>query len=81
MDNKYTFEMFWEDLNNGFQIYYTYLDCRYLIYKMDKNCYKNELIEAPPKSPHQKNAIYTLKRVKEIFPFMEEIEYNTGLNI
>ena len=28
----------------------------------------------------QENAIYTLKRVKEIFPFMEEIEYDTGLN-
>ena len=26
MDKKYTFEMFWEDLDNGFQIYYTYMD-------------------------------------------------------
>ena len=39
--------------------------------QLAKNCYKNELIEAPEKCPHQKNAIYTLKRVKEIFPFME----------
>ena len=39
MDSKYTFEMFWEDLNNGFQIYYMYMNCKYLIYKMDKNCY------------------------------------------
>ena len=44
MDKNYSFQMFWEDLNNGFQIYYTYMDCRYLIYKMTKNCYKNELI-------------------------------------
>jgi len=57
-----------------------YLNCRYLIYKLTKNCYKNELINAPEKCPHQKNAIYTLKRVKEIFPFMEEMEYDTGLN-
>ena len=51
------------------------MDWRYLIYKMQKNCYKNELIEAPPKCPHQKSAIYTLKRVKELFDFMENIEY------
>ena len=44
-------------------------------FEMDKNCYKNELISAPEKCPHQKNPIYTLKRVKEIFPHMEDIEY------
>lgn len=79
MENKYTFEMFWEDLDNGYKIYYEYLNCKYLIYKMTSNCYKNELIMAPEKSPHQKNAIYTLKRVKEIYPFMKNIEYDTGL--
>jgi hypothetical protein len=42
---------------------------------MQKNCYKNELVEAPPKCPHQKSAIYTLKRVRELFDFMENIEY------
>lgn len=79
MDEKYTFEMFWEDLDNGYKIYYYYMNCKYLIYKLTKNCYKNELIEAPEKCPHQKNAIYTLKRVKEIFPFMENLEYDSGL--
>ena len=79
MDENYTFEMFWEDLDNGYKIYYTYMNCRYLIYKLTKNCYKNELIAAPEKSPHQKNAIFTLKRVKEIFLYMEEREYDTGL--
>lgn len=79
MEENYTFEMFWEDLNNGFQINYTYMDCRYLIYKMNTNCYKNELIIAPEKCPHQKSAIYTLKRVKEIFPFMEDMQYVSGL--
>ena len=82
MDIKdgYTFERFWEDLNNGFQIYYTYMDSRYLIYKIAKNCYKNELIESKPKSPHQKNAMLTLKRVKELFDFMEDLEYKGPLN-
>ena len=49
MDNKYTFEMFWEDLDNGYKIYYKYMGCKYLVYKLAKNCYKNELIEAPEK--------------------------------
>ena len=73
----YTFEKFFEDLKNGFQIYYTYMDCRYLIYKLTKNCYKNELIEAPPKTKKQKNAILTLKRVREIFDFMEDLQYRS----
>ena len=47
MENNYTFEMFWEDLDNGYKIFYNYLNCRYLMYKLTKNCYKNELIEAP----------------------------------
>lgn len=75
MDKNYTFEMFWEDLNNGFEIYYTYMNCRYLIYKLSKNCYKNELIEAPEKCPYQKNAVLTLKRVKELYEHMENLEY------
>ena len=79
MEDNYTFEMFWEDLDNGYKIYYTYLGCRYLIYKLTANCYKNELVQAPEKCPHQKNAMYTLKRVKEIFPFMEDKQYDTGL--
>ena len=76
-DKNYNFNMFWEDLNNGFQIYYTYMNCRYLIYKMAKNCYKNELVEAPPKCPHQKSAIITLKRVKELFDYMQDIQYKS----
>lgn len=75
MDSNYTFQMFYEDLANGFQFYYVYMGCKYLIYKMNKNCYRNELVDAPPKCPHQKTAIYTLKRVQEIFPFMENLEY------
>ena len=75
MEKNYTFNMFWEDLDNGFQIFYKVKDCKYLIYKLAKNCYKNELIEAPEKCPHQKNAVLTLKRVKEIFEDIEEIRY------
>ncbi len=79
MDKNYTFEMFWEDLDNGFEIYYNYMDCKYLIYKLGKNCYKNDLIEAKPKSPQQKSSMITLKRVKELFEFMENLEYKSGI--
>ena len=71
----YNFVYFFDDLKNGFKIYYEYIGCKYLIYKLTKNCYKNELVEAPPKCPHQKNAILTLKRVKELFDGMENLEY------
>lgn len=74
----YTFQMFWEDLDNGFEIYYTYMDCRYLIYKMSKNCYKNEIIDSNKKMPHQKTSMLTLKRVMELFEFMENLEYKSG---
>ena len=79
MKKEYTFEMFWEDLDNGFEIYYNYMNCKYLIYKLSKNCYKNELIEAPDKCPHQRSAVLTLKRVKEIFEYMENIEYKVDI--
>ena len=71
----YTFEKFFEDLKNGFQLYYEYMGCKYLIYKLAKNCYKNELVEAPPKCPHPQNSILTLKRVREIFDGMTELQY------
>ena len=29
---EYTFEMMWEDLNNGYQIYYTFVKNRYLLF-------------------------------------------------
>lgn len=74
----YTFQMFWEDLDNGFEIYYTYMECRYLIYKMGKNCYKTEIIDAKHKTMHQKTSMLTLKRVMELFEFMENLEYKSG---
>ena len=74
MEN-YTFNQFWKDLDNGYQIYFDYMDIRYLIYKMQKNCYKKEMITIKEKSPLQKNEIITLKRVKELFEFMENFEY------
>lgn len=73
---KYTFEQFWYELDIGYQLYFTYLENRYLLTKVTKNCYSQELVSAAkPKNPHPKLTMLTLKRVKEIFPFMENIEY------
>lgn len=71
----YTFERLWKELNDGYQIYYTYMDKRYLLTKLDKNCYSKELISKNERAPHPKQQIVTLKSVKELFDFMENIEY------
>ena len=74
--DKYTFEQFWYELNIGYQLYFTYLDNRYLLTKVTKNCYSQKMISSStPKSPHPQITMLTLKRVKEMFPFMENIEY------
>ena len=33
--HDYTFERLWKELNEGFQIYYTYMDKRYLLSKLN----------------------------------------------
>ena len=65
----YTFEKMWVDLRDGYQIYYTYVGNRYLLFKTAENCYTQKLLSQP------RMTMLTLKRVKEIFPFMEDIEY------
>lgn len=74
MEN-YTFEQFWEDLNNGFQIYYKYMENQYLIYKTAPNCYTQELVSHNSRTPHPRVTMVTLKKIQELFPFMEEMEY------
>ena len=70
----HTFERLWQELDDGYQIYYTYMSNRYLLTKLQNNCYSKELITEKEKSPLPKKLIVTLKSVKEVFPFMEEIE-------
>lgn len=72
---EYAFEKLWKDLDEGHQIYYTYMDRRYLLTKITKNCYLRELITVHEKESQQKKATITLKSVKEIFPFMKNTEY------
>ncbi len=71
----YTFEKMWMDLRDGYQIYYTYVGNRYMLFKTAENCYTQKLISSNKKSPQPKMLMLTLKRVKEIFPYMEDIEF------
>lgn len=76
----YTFEDMWLDLKNGYQIYYTYVRNRYVLFKTAENCYTQKLLTDDPKNPQPRMAMLTLKRVQEIFPDMEDIEYKIGIS-
>lgn len=75
MEEKYTFERFNNELENGFQIYFTFNNNRYLIFKTNENCYTQKLISEHDKNPQPRMLMITFKRLKELFPYMEEIEY------
>ena len=80
MDGKYTFEEFYKNLEDGYQTYFTYVRNRYLLFKTSENCYTQQLLTVHDKNPQPRHSMITFKRVKEMFPHMEEIEYKTGIN-
>ena len=45
------------------------------IFKTAENCYTQKLLSKAEKNPQPAHAMLTFKRVKEMFPHMEEIEY------
>lgn len=79
MDENYTFEMMWEDLNNGYEIHYTYVRNRYLLFKTAQNCYTQKLLSNNSKNAQPRMSMLTLKRVREMFPDMEDVEYKVGI--
>ncbi len=74
MEDK-NFDEFEEILDEGYQVYFTYLDNRYLVFKTSENCYTKKLIRQGSKNPPAKMAMITKKYLSEIYNFMEEIEY------
>ena len=38
MNKDYTIERLWKELDEGYQIYYTYMERRYVLTKLQKNC-------------------------------------------
>jgi len=79
MDGKYTFKEFNKNLDEGYQIFFTYVRNRYLLFKTAENCYTQKLLSEDPKNPQPRMAMITLRRVKEMFPHMTEIEYKIGI--
>ena len=78
MNKKYTFEDFENDLDNGYQIFFTYVRNRYQLFKTSENCYTQQLLTENLKNPLPRLTIITHKRLKEIYPYMENIEYKTS---
>lgn len=76
--NDYTFEDFERDLDSGYQIFFTYVRNRYVVFKTSENCYTQKLLTDNPKNPHPMMQIVTHKRIFEMFPFMEDFEYKVG---
>lgn len=76
---NYTFEDMERDLDNGYQIFFTYVRNRYLIFKTSENCYTQQLLTDHPKNPQPRMQIVTHKRIFEMFPFMEDLEYKAGV--
>lgn len=74
-----TFEEFENELENGFQVYFTYVRNRYLVFKTSDNCYTQKLISKNDKNPQPRIAMITRKRLNEIYPFMEEVEYKVRI--
>lgn len=79
MEGQYSFEKFEKELDNGYQMYYTYVRNRYLLFKTSENCYTQILVSDNEKNPQPRQIVITHKRVEEMFPFMEDIEYKIGI--
>lgn len=75
MEGKYTYKQFLKDLDDGYKILFTYVRNRYVVYKLRENCYMQELVEQMSRNPVSEKAMITEKAVKQMFPYMEEIEY------
>ena len=76
MEGKYTFERMSEELDNGYIIFFNYVrNNRYQLFKTSDGSYTMQLLTEDLKNPLPRTSIITLKRLKEIYPYMENIEY------
>lgn len=67
-NNNYSFEQLWKDLNDGYQIYYTYMKTRYLLSKLKQNCYSREIVKFNRKRSTPKDSNYNFKISKRNIP-------------
>jgi len=75
MDSNYKFNDFDKDLDNGYKIYLTFVNNRYLVYKTSENCYTQELIDYDEKNPQPRVSMITYRRLKELFKYSTDLEY------
>ena len=73
--NDKSFDEFEAILDKGYQVYFNYLDNRFLVFKTNENCYTKKLVYQGSKNPPARMAMITKKYLNEIFNFMEEVEY------
>ena len=73
--NDKSFDEFEAILDKGYQVYFNYLDNRFLVFKTNENSYTKKLVYQGYKNPPARMAMITKKYLSEIFNFMEEVEY------
>lgn len=73
----YSLDRMLKDLSDGFGLYFDYNNNRYSVFKVNDNCYSQQLITIKEKSPHAVKSLISLKALKEMHPFMTNIEYVT----
>ena len=78
MEGKYTFDRMERELEEGYTIFSTYVRNRYQLFKTTDDCYTQQLLTEDLKNPLPRLSIITHKRLKEIFPYMEHIEYKVS---
>ena len=78
MEGKYTFDRMERELEEGYTIFFTYVRNRYELFKTTDDCYTQQLLTEDLKNPLPRLSIITHKRLKEIFPYMEHIEYKVS---
>ncbi len=78
MEGKYTFDRMERELEEGYTIFFTYVRNRYQLFKTTDDCYTQQLLIEDLKNPLPRLSIITHKRLKEIFPYMEHIEYKVS---
>ena len=78
MEGKYTFDRMERELEEGYTIFFTYVRNRYQLFKTTDDCYTQQLLTEDLKNPLPRLSIITHKRLKEIIPYMEHIEYKVS---
>lgn len=75
MNENYSFKKFSKDLDDGYKILFDYVRNRYMVYKVNENCYMQELVEQKSRNPVPEKSMITYKAIKEMFPYITSIEY------